>query len=163
LRAAGGRSQKASANPFAQVVLAHLKTRETHNNPADRHAWKLRLVRNLYDRGFTAGDVRELFRVIDWLMELPPPLAKVFWQDLDKIQEERRMPYVTSIERLARCEGLCMGIESVLRIRFGEEGLQLMPEIREVYEEKILRAVLTALETAGGPDEVRHLWAPKAP
>ncbi|MGH7173403.1 MAG: hypothetical protein ACRELG_24225, partial [Gemmataceae bacterium] len=61
---------EASANPFAQVVLAHLKARETRGNPADRHAWKVRLVRNLYERGFSPKDVRELFRLIDWLMEL---------------------------------------------------------------------------------------------
>ncbi len=150
-----------SANPFAQVVLAHLKTLETRDNPADRHAWKTRLVRNLYERGFAAKDVRELFRLIDWLMELPPALAGLFWQELDKIQEERRMPYVTSIERLARREGLRAGIESVLRIRFGEEGLKLMPELEQVHEEATLLAVLRALETANSPDDVRHLWAPK--
>ncbi len=48
---------EASTNPFSKVVLAYLKARETHSNPADRHVWKLRLVRGLYDRGFTAKDV----------------------------------------------------------------------------------------------------------
>ena len=38
---------EASTNPFAPVVLAHLKARQTHGDPAERHAWKLRLVRNL--------------------------------------------------------------------------------------------------------------------
>jgi hypothetical protein len=154
---------EASANPFAKVVLAHLKTRETQGNPTDRHAWKLRLVRGLYEQGFSAKDVRELFRVIDWLMELPPALANVFRQELDKIQEERRMPYVTSIERLGRCDGLCLGIETVLRMRFGEAGLKLMPEIREIYEDDKLAAILKALETAANPDEVRRLWSPGAP
>ena len=56
--------------------------------------------------------------------------------------------------------GGCAGIESVLRIRFGEEGLKLMPEIREIYEEEKLQAILKALETAASPDEVRQLWAP---
>ena len=96
-------------------------------------------------------------------MELPPALVNVFWQDLDKIQEEKRLPYVTSIERLGECRGLCMGIESVLRVRFGAKGLQLMPEIREIYEDEKLRAVLKALETASSPDEVRRLWLPEAP
>jgi hypothetical protein len=108
-------------------VLAHLKARQTHGDPAERHAWKVRLVRNLYERGFSPKDVRELFRVIDWLMELPPTLANVFRQDVDKIQEERRMPYVTSIERLGECRGLCKGVESLLRVRFGEEGLNPIP------------------------------------
>ncbi len=154
---------EASSNLFAPVVLAHLKARQTHGDPAGRHAWKVRLVRGLYERGFSPKDVRELFRLIDWLMELPPALARVFRQDLDRIQEEKRMPFVTSIERLARGEGLCLGIESLLRVRFGEEGLKLMPEIREVYEEEVVLAILNALETAASPDEVRRLWAPGRP
>jgi hypothetical protein len=151
---------EASANPFAKVVLAHLKARETQGNPADRHAWKIRLVRGLYERGFTAKDVRELFRIIDWMMELPPALEQVFWQEMAKFQEEGRMPFITSIERVERREGLREGIESLLRVRFGEEGLKLMPEIREIHEEEKLRAVLKALETATSLDEVRRLWAP---
>jgi hypothetical protein len=154
---------EAGDNPFAKVVLAHLKARQTHDNLTDRHAWKLRLVRGLYERGFTAKDVRELFRLIDWLMELPPPLAEVFRQDVDKIQEEKRMPFVTSIERLGRCDGLRKGIESLLRARFGIEALKVMPEIREIYEEDKLEAILTALETAASPDEVRHLYSPPTP
>ena len=151
---------EASVNPFAQVVLAHLKARQTHDDPAGRHAWKVRLVRGLYERGFSPKDVRELFRLIDWLMELPPALNTVFWQGVDKIQKERRMPYVSSIERVGRSDGLRKGIESVLRIRFGEEGLKLMPEIQEVYDEEQLQAILKALETAASPDEVRQLWSP---
>lgn len=150
---------EASGNPFAQVVLAHLKARETHGDPVGRHAWKVRLVRNLYERGFNPKDVRELFRLIDWLMELPPALAVVFRQDLDKIQEERSMPYVTSIERLARREGQREGIEVLLRMRFGDEGLKLMPEINEIHEEETLRAILKTLATAATPDEVRRLWS----
>jgi hypothetical protein len=151
---------EASVNPFAQVVLAHLKARQTHGDPAGRHAWKVRLVRGLYERGFSPKDVRELFRLIDWLMVLPPALNSVFWQSVDKIQEERRMPYVLSIERVGRSEGLRMGIESLLRVRFGEEGLKLMPVIQEIYDEEKLQAILIALETAASPDEVRRQWAP---
>ena len=51
----------------------------------------------------------------------------------------------------------------MLRVRFGEEGLKLMPEIREVYEEEKLVAILKNLETAASPDEVRRLWAPTTP
>lgn len=117
-------------------------------------------MRGLYERGFSPKDVRELFRLIDWLMVLPPALNNMFWEDVDKVQEERRMPFVMSIERVGHCRGLRMGIESLLRVRFGEEGLQLMPEIQVIYEEEKLQAVLTALETAASPDEVRRLWAP---
>ena len=41
-----------------------------------------------------------------WLIELPPPLEKQFRTELIQIdQEQQHMPYVTSIERLAREEG----------------------------------------------------------
>ncbi len=76
-----------SANPFARIVLAHLKARETRDNPADRHAWKILLVRRLSKSGLNAKDVRELFRLIDWMMELPDRLNNVFWQEVDQIQE----------------------------------------------------------------------------
>jgi hypothetical protein len=154
---------EASTNPFAKVVLAHLKARQTHSDPVGRHAWKIRLVRGLYERGFSAKDVRELFRVIDWLMELPPTLENLFWQEMDTIQQERHMPFITTPERVGRRAGMREGIEVALKIRFGEEGLKLMPEIHEIHEEEKLRAILKALETAASPEEVRRLWAPAAP
>jgi hypothetical protein len=151
---------EASTNPFATVVLAHLKARETHGNPVDRHVWKIRLARGLYERGLSAKDVRELFRVIDWLMELPPPLANVFRKEWDEFQEERRMPYISSFERLSLADGRRDGVESMLRVRFGEEGLKLMPEINQIFDEVQLGAILKALETAKSPEEVRRIWAP---
>jgi hypothetical protein len=154
---------EASTNPFARVVLAHLKARETHGDPVGRHAWKVRLVRGLYERGFSAKDVRELFRLIDWMMELPPVLEDVFWQDLAHIQEERRMPFITTPERVGRREGIRLGIESLLRVRFGEEGVKLMPEIRAIHEEEKLLAILKALETVASIDALRRLWAPGDP
>src|SRR5262249_51092902 len=38
---------EADPNPFATVVLAHLKTLETRRTPADRQAWKVWLVKGL--------------------------------------------------------------------------------------------------------------------
>lgn len=86
-------------------------------------------------------------------------LEVAIWQDLDRFQEEKSMPYVTSIERLARREGQREGIEALLRVRFGDTGLKLMPEIQAIHEEETLRAILKALETAATPEEVRRLWS----
>jgi predicted DNA-binding ribbon-helix-helix protein len=116
-------------------------------------------VRGLYERGFSAKDVRELFRLIDWMMALPPPLELVFQQDLANIQEEKQMPFITSIERIAHQRGLRKGIESVLRVRFGPDGLKLMPEIEGILDEHQLQEILTALESASSPDDVRRLWS----
>jgi hypothetical protein len=45
--------------------------------------------------------VRKLFRLIDWLMELPPPLDRQFWKDFDDFQKERAVPFFTTPERIA--------------------------------------------------------------
>jgi hypothetical protein len=152
-----------SSNPFAQVVLAHLKTRETHNDPDSRCVWKVRLMHNLYERGLSRRDVRGLFRLMDWLMVLPPPLENVFWQEVEKIQEEKRMPYITSVERLGLRRGMRRGIEAVLHVRFGEEGLKLMPQIHEIHEEEKLEAILVSLQAGVSLEDVRRVWLPGTP
>ncbi|MCP3993602.1 MAG: transposase, partial [bacterium] len=62
---------KASTNPFALVVMSHLKARATHGDDPGRLRWKIRLVRQLYRGGWQRRDVLELFRFIDWVMKLP--------------------------------------------------------------------------------------------
>jgi hypothetical protein len=148
-----------SANPFAVVVLAHLKAMQTRGNPADRHAWKIRLVRGLYERGFDAEGVRQLFRFIDWLMELPPALKRVFWREVTHIQEERRMPFISTPEWAGIRKGLLKGIEVALRTRFGEEGAGLLGQIQEILEPEQLEAVLQAVMTATSLDDVRRACA----
>jgi hypothetical protein len=101
--------------------------------------------------------------LIDWLMELPPPLATVFRQEIEKIQEEKRMPYLTSIERYGRRCGMCRGIEAMLQMRFGMEGLKLMPEIREIQEEETLEAILQSLGAGASLEDVRRVWLPGTP
>jgi hypothetical protein len=152
---------EASDNPFAIIVLAHLKARQTRGDVANRRAWKIRLVRGLYDRGFEAKDVRELFRIIDWLIELPPPVEDLFWDDMDNIQQEKQMPFITTPERVGNRRGLRRGIELVLKVRFGEEGLKLMPEIRDIHEEELLEAILTGLGNADTIEAVRRIWSPE--
>ncbi len=99
------------SNLFAPMVLAHLMTMQTAGSPSDRCEWKLRWVRPLYDRGLTAEEVRQLFRVLDWMMSLPPGIESEFRTRLEELEQEKQMPYVTSIERLAREEGREEGIE----------------------------------------------------
>ena len=82
----------------------------TKGQPPDRLRWKVRIVRGLYERGWTADRVRQLFRVIDWIIDLPVELQKEFRMNLNAIEKEKRMPYVTSVERLARDEGKLEGI-----------------------------------------------------
>jgi hypothetical protein len=147
-------------NPFAVVVLAHLKALETRGAPADRQVWKVRLVKGLYERGMTAEDVRQLFRFIDWMMDLPEAMDNLFWDEIHHYAEEKRMPFITTPERIGLKRGLLKGIEAVMEVKFGEEGLKLMPEIRGLENHEVLDAVLQAARKAATLDEVRRVWAP---
>ena len=59
--------------------------------------------------GYNAEDVRELFRIIDWMMHLREDLTERFKQEFDQLEESLQMPYVTSVERLAKAEGIAEG------------------------------------------------------
>jgi hypothetical protein len=164
---------EASTNLFASVVLAHLDTQATKDDPAKRKEFKFQLVRRLYDRNVPRKQVRLLFRVIDWLMKLTGPVAEEFREELRRFEQERKMPYVTSIEQLAKqegveegreqgleqglVEGLHSGIESVLEVRFGPTAADLMPEIQAVHTPNRLRMILQAAKTSPSPDELRKL------
>jgi hypothetical protein len=145
-------------NPFAMVVLAHLKTMETRRSPGDRYAWKLRLVKGLYERGMDPEDVRQLFRFIDWIMDLPVGKDRLFWQEITTFQQEKLMPFITIAERVGMEKGLLQGIEACLKLKFGAEGLELMAELREIQDHVLLGKILDAIGTTASPEELRRMW-----
>jgi hypothetical protein len=100
-----------SRNPFATVVMAHLKMQETKRDPETRKYWKFWLVRRLYEMGYQRHDVLNLFRFIDWSIMLPEALKQAFWQELRTYEEERRMPYVTSVEEIGFERGHQQGVQ----------------------------------------------------
>jgi hypothetical protein len=154
-----------SANPFAQVVLAHLQAQETKSDPRSRRAQKVRLVKGLYERGWSADQVRQLFRLIDWMMALPPEWDDEFRTEIYQFEEERHMPYLSSIERLAiekgkrigQREGLRRAIELDLEEKFGADGLKLLPRIEKLNDVAKLEALKRALITLSDLKDVRRL------
>lgn len=161
---------EAATNPFAAVVLAHIKTTETKQDPVQRNLWKIRVVKGLFERGLSPEDIRQFFRIIDWLMALPPELEQRFKNEIHQYEEDKKMPYVTSIERLGReegleeglakgrVEGLWEGIESLLEVRFGVDGLALMPAVKTIEDVMALRTLHRAIQTCTTLDEVRRLF-----
>jgi predicted DNA-binding ribbon-helix-helix protein len=96
-------------------IAAHLKTQETKGNANGRKAWKLTLVKRLYELGYSRSDILNLFKFIDWVMILPRGLEPMFWKELATYEEENRMPYVTSVERIGIKKGIEQGIEQATR------------------------------------------------
>jgi hypothetical protein len=100
-----------SKNPFAIVVLAHLKVIETKRNRNQRKAWKFSLTRGLYDKGYERQQILDLYRFIDWVMILPEAKEREFWQELQIFEEERKVTYVTHAERFGFERGIQKGIQ----------------------------------------------------
>jgi hypothetical protein len=98
-------------NPFAIITAAHLKTKATKNNPQERYTWKWTITRALYEKGFSTKDILALYRLVDWLMWLPEDMTKKFTQDLIAYEEEKKMPYITSAERIGIEKGMAEGMD----------------------------------------------------
>lgn len=96
---------KSHDNPFAIVVMAHLKAIETRKNHSLRKQWKVELTKLLYEKGYSKEQVLDLYSFIDWVLTLPAALEKIFLEDLRSYEKEKDMPYVTSAERIGRKEG----------------------------------------------------------
>jgi hypothetical protein len=91
---------ESSDNPFAVVVMAHRKTQAP-----DRLQWKLHLIKGLYQRGYSRQDIIKIFEVLDRMMGLPEPLELALREEIRQFEEEKQMPYISSIERISRQEG----------------------------------------------------------
>jgi hypothetical protein len=151
-------------NPFATVVLAHLTALNTTSDRNERKVQKLALVRRLYEQGFEKQDILNLFAFIDWMLTLPPNLEAEFNIEVQQLEARRPMKYVTSIERDARKEGkkeaLIKGISLGLRLKFGDRGQDLLPEIEAIEDVDTLEAILEAIGTTATVDELRQTYQP---
>ncbi|MEQ9104984.1 MAG: hypothetical protein RIE53_09810 [Rhodothermales bacterium] len=121
-------------NPFAVIILAHNRTRETRRAAPERKAWKLAIIKGLLGAGGSQDLIAKLLRFVDWIMILPPDLEHELTREIAESLEVDHMPYITSWER--------MGIQ-----RGREEGQLIMAK----------SSVVDALETRFGdvPDTVR--------
>lgn len=176
-------------NPFAAVVLAHLKTLEFAQDDLARRDAEVRLVKGLYERGFSTEQIRRLYRVIDGMMKLPPPLSELAWREIRDFEKERSVSFITGAQRVEREEGLAeglsqglqqglqqgllqgrkearedllAGIATVLEVKFAASGLALLPEIRQLDDLDLLRKILQAVKQADRPEALRRLWSDRS-
>jgi len=146
---------EASDNPIAAVVLAHLETLQTRDNYQERKNRKLELAKALLHRNWTKDDVREVLRLIDWLMTLPDDLHDQFLTEIHEFEKEAAVPFVPSYERAALKKGLLEGIDILLDLRFGAKGRKLMPVVKTIEDPDELRKLARFLKKAQTLDEVR--------
>jgi predicted transposase YdaD len=139
----------ANGNPFAVVVRAYLAAQATNSSMGARRRAKLGLIRGLYERGYERAQILELFRLIDWLLALPGEQEEALWREIVRIEEERRMPYITSVERIGLREGRLQGLQEgelrgqramlrrLLQARFGTVPEALGQQIDDADQERL--------------------------
>lgn len=164
-------SLESDTNPFAVVVLAHLKTLESARDDEARRRSQVQLVKGLYERGLRAEQIRQLYGLIDVMMGLPKPLALLAWKEIQNFEKEKNMPLISTAERVGREEGLAeglakgreegllAGIKVALELKFAAAGLALLPEIRKLDDVELLQKTLEAVKMVESPEDLRRVWS----
>ena len=149
-----------STNPFAMIVMAHLKTKATTANPEQRAESKWLLVRGLYDRGLEREQIIKLFQIIDRMMTLPNPLQQSLDFKIQKFEEERTMPLLSNME----LRGLEIGalrkaqddIKTVLQIRLGQVPSDIEEALNNISDLSILEEMLKSAVIVNSLDEFKQ-------
>jgi hypothetical protein len=102
---------ESSLNPFAIMIMAHLKTKATTSNLTQREQWKWILIRSLYEKGYNKLEIVKLFKFIDLMMTLPKQLQQSLTKKINNYEEERKMPLISPTEQLAMERGEERGFE----------------------------------------------------
>ena len=94
-------------------------------------------------------------------MTLPEGIESEFKQEIRRFEEDLQMPYVTSVERLARIEGKQEGLSEgilqkgredvidVLTIRFSDVPPSLVEAINQIEDPSLLKTLLRQAITIG--------------
>lgn len=153
---------EASRNPLATVVMAHLAAVQTKSDRLQRKQQKLSLVRRLYQQGFEREDVLNLLAFVDWVLTLPQDLEREFQHEVEQLEAEQRMQYVTSFERSGiekgKLEALLKGIALGLKLKFSESGQNLLPEIESIQDVSVLEAILEGIDAASTVSQLRQIY-----
>jgi hypothetical protein len=159
---------ESSLNPFAMIVMAHLKTKATTGNPEQREVWKWSLIRGLYDRGLTREKIIKLFQIIDRMMTLPNPLQESLDLKIQQFEEQRTMPLLSNMELRGMERGKEIGkeigalqkardyIKAVLRVRLGEIPLEIETYLMQISDLSVLDKLLILAATTNSFDDFKQ-------
>ena len=155
---------EADPNPFALVVRAYLKAQDTHKNKKELYHWKKFFILEAYERGMKYETIGAIIRFIDWIMELPEELENEILDAVRTIEEAKKMPHMTSAERLGmkkgREEGMQQGMQRlVLRqmtARFGAIPEDFRQRIQAMKNAEKLEEIATRLVQVQSLDELKR-------
>jgi hypothetical protein len=125
------------------------------------------MAKMLYGRGYQRKDILELFRFIDWIITLPEALENRFSDDMYKFEEDTKMQYVTSIERIGMKKGEIKGtlktareaVIDVLQARFEAVPTPLISKIKKIKDTSILKILLKNAIFVGSVNEFNEIMS----
>ncbi len=134
-------------NPFAVVVMAHLKAQRLKNRPIKLKEVRLELLKLLFKRGYERGFMIRLIQFMEGLIRLPPVEEAEYQVEAQKLEEEVvKMALVSVFERIAKQEGIQEGL------REGEQK-GLREGEQKGLREGMLTFAVSLLEQRFGPLE----------
>ena len=137
---------RVATNPFAVVALAQLAAHRRSSDP-ERKASKREIIWLLYDSGYGRDEILALLRFIDWMLRLPPALEQELRSELIALEEQKKMSYVMSIERMAEARGEARILLRLLTLKFGAPSPEIQQRISEADADTLItwsERILTA-------------------
>ncbi len=144
-------------NPFAVIIMAYLKSKETRKNHLIRLESKLTLVRLLYERSYSREMVIQLFWLIDWMMILPEELKRQFQTEVYNYEEEKKMPYVTSIEQIGIEKGKQIGLTEGEQIGIVKSAHESILTVLETRLENVPKNIVDAVSKIDNIQSLKQL------
>lgn len=131
-----------SPNPFAIVILAQLGVIETAGDPKKRLDFKIYLTRLLLERDWDKNKIFYLYKFLDGLLALPLNLKIDYTRVMRKLEEEKKVSYITSAEWMGRREGRKEGegviLHTILESKFKTIPNKYLELISDANEKKII-------------------------
>ncbi len=164
---------EADDNPFAAFVLAQLDTLETKGDMEGRAVRKLALMKALVRRNISKADIREMMRLVAWLMRVPPAIFEPYYNEYVAFTRGKAMPFIDDFDYFGMKKGLEKGLEKgltkgeliglqsglevALEVKFGEPGLEFANELQQVDDLAKLQAVKKSLRSSASLDDLKKL------
>ncbi len=162
-----------AGNPVARVIEAHRMAQGTGRDMKARRNGKLGLVRKLLESGMEEAKVREVMRLIHWLLALPVEEEVGFRKDVKDMEANMQTKRRSTYERIVLEEGIERGLMQgrnegrhsaarellldLIRVRFGTCTPSVWNRIEAIQEEARLRELALAVVTISSLPEFEAL------
>ena len=130
-----------SDNIIEVAIAAHLKALATRRKMRSRKEWKTAILKTLLEQGRTREEIRNLFRFIDLVMPLPEVLKAEFEAEVEEMEREKGMPFLSYFEQDAMKRGRREGERSGLQRGRKQDILEALELRFQAVPEEVRSAV----------------------